>query len=116
RMDDHDGSEEFVELCHPPLDRMRAHPLRLETRFELLPWRIGPDVLLVLEVTDSAGQKLHYQAWQPAAYQVHAVTPLTFAAETPMLPAATRAVLYLYNPRREPLKIRNTRTRIGTLP
>lgn len=116
RMDDHDGSEEFVELCHPPLDRMRAHPLRLETRFELLPFRIGPDVLLVLEVTDSAGQKLHYQAWQPAAYQVHAVTPLTFALRTPVLPAATRAVLYLYNPRREPLTIRNTRTRIGTLP
>ena len=55
---------------------------------------------MVIEVTDSTGAKLVYAAQQlSVAMGPGRGEPFRYALAIPVLPDATRAVVYLYNPR-----------------
>ncbi len=61
---------------------------------------VSPDVVLVTEVTDRTGAKLVYAAQQLSVAMVPGSgEPFRYALTIPVLPDATRAVVYLYNPR-----------------
>ena len=94
------GMDEFIELAHPPDTLMRDHATFLDVRVPVDFDGVSPDVVMVIEVTDSTGAKLVYAAQQlSVAMGPGRGEPFRYALAIPVLPDATRAVVYLYNPR-----------------
>lgn len=116
RVSDHHGNDEFVELAQLPCDQVRRHDVSLEVRAVIDAPGASPDLQWVVEVNDSTGAKLHYEAtalgslratWQADTLCAHYA--LTRA------PEATRAVIYVHNARRMPLSVRAVRVVWGEL-
>ena len=107
------SADEFIELAHLPDTLIRLQKLMIDLRMTLGTEPVSPDVLLVVEVSDSAGTKLLYDAVHVALLQRIAGVPLVFARTLPTLPRATRAVVYIYNPRKEKLFLGATATAIS---
>ncbi|MBL0046007.1 MAG: hypothetical protein IPP33_16905 [Flavobacteriales bacterium] len=99
------STDEFVELAHLPDPLIRSEKLMIDLRMTLGTDPVSPDVLLVVEVSDSAGTKLLYDAVQVAVLQRISGGALVFTRTLPALPLATRAVFYAYNPRKEQLSL-----------
>ena len=107
------SADEFIELAHLPDTLIRLQKLMIDLRMTLGTEPVSPDVLLVVEVSDSAGTKLLYDAVHVALLQRIAGVPLVFARTLPTLPLATRAIFYIYNPRKEKLFLGATATAIS---
>ncbi|MBK9761556.1 MAG: hypothetical protein IPO90_16715 [Flavobacteriales bacterium] len=99
------GTDAFIELAQLPDPLIRSEKLMIDLRMTLGTDPVSPDVLLVVEVSDSAGTKLLYDAVQVAVLQRISGGALVFTRTLPALPLAARAVFYAYNPRKEQLSL-----------
>jgi len=93
------GRGEFAELAHLPDSLLRAGPVQLAVDVPLTLPSASPDVRLVLEVNDTSGNKLFYDALAPLARRpTWCGERLRQVWRLPALPGARRAVLYFHDP------------------
>ncbi len=100
------GTDEFHDLARLDTAMLHAGRTWLEIRLPLSFPGSSPDVTCVVQVSDSAGTDLRYEALQPCVLRPEwNGDTLILLRSLPTLPRAARAVVYLYDPKRIPISI-----------
>lgn len=100
------GTDEFHDLARLDTALLHAGRTWLEIRLPLSFPGSSPDVTCVVQVTDSAGTDLYYDALQPCVLRPEwKGDTLHLMRSLPVMPKATRGVVYLYDPKRLPIGI-----------
>jgi hypothetical protein len=101
RAPDASSRAEFMDLVHVPDSFLKGTAVHLQLDVPLLVPSSTPDLRLVLEVNDTTGTKVFYDAMPPVALRSRWTgQAMRWCWGLPALPAVKRAVIYLYNPER----------------
>jgi hypothetical protein len=110
------GSDVFFELAQPPDSLFQGTPTMLELTVPVQLDPVPPDLSIVLEVNDAQGNKLFYRAVALGTIASHwALDTLRQAYALPAMPGATRAVLYVYNPRKVGVELGEGTVRLAAM-
>jgi hypothetical protein len=110
------GSDEFFELAQPPNSLLHDTPTMLELTVPLQLDAVPPDLSIVLEVNDAQADKLFYRAVALGTIAPHwAMDTLRQTYALPAMPGATRAVLYVYDPRKVAVQLGEGTVRLSSM-
>lgn len=95
------GTDEFHDLARLDTALLRSGPTWVEVRVPLTFAGPSPDITCVVQITDSAGKDLRYDALQPCVLRPDwNGDTLYLLRSLPAMPKAVRGVVYLYDPKR----------------
>lgn len=95
------GVDEFHDLAALDTGLLRSRPTWVEVRVPLAFSGSSPDISCVVQVSDSTGRDLRYEALQPCVLRPDwCGDTLRFVRSLPTMPTAVRGVVYLYDPKR----------------
>lgn len=110
------GDLEFAELAHIPDTLLRAGAVYVAVRSMIAREDVSPDVGLVYEVNDSAGNKLLYDRLPLCVLRARWKGEELHCGRTlPRMPSAVRAVVYLHDPGRHTMTVGASEVIIGTV-
>ncbi len=110
------GNDEFFELAQPPDSLLRGTANMLELTVPVRLSTVPPDLSIVLEVNDAQGGKRFYRAVALGTIAPQwSMDTLHQAYALPAMPAATRSVLYVYNPRKVAMELGEARVLLSRL-
>lgn len=97
------STAEFNELVHPSLAALRGHELVVDLQGRFTCAYTGQELTVVTEVNDSTGHKVFYDAFCPPVLRAQWKGGLLHVARRiPCCPSASRAVVYVYDPKHLP--------------